>query len=193
MLFNWLKTLFASIFKVSNTSPIDHKQTTTLAAPSLDSGQPVFKDNMNLTSYSTAIPFYPKLIDHLEMDHKHLIDLYINIGDTFSLKEFQLIPVQLVKFKEDLKAHLDTENIKFYGYLEQNLKDQTQQFTELRRFRKEMRSIERTVIKFLDHWIEFGVNRQSAKSFKAEYDVIGAALIKRIESEEKELYTMYVA
>ena len=79
----------------------------------------------------------------------------------------------------------------YYGYLEQRLKDQSQEFMSLRHFRKEMRSIERTVIKFLDHWIEYGIKADNLTTFKTEYNAIGAALIKRIESEEKELYTLY--
>lgn len=54
-----------------------------------------------------------------------------------------------------------------------------------------MRVIERTVIKFIDHWMDFEVNRASAAEFRAEYEAIGAALVQRIEREEKELYTMY--
>ena len=49
------------------------------------------------------------------------------------------------------------------------------------------------MIKFLDHWIEFGIDRQSVNEFRAEYNAIGAALIKRIEIEERELYTLYAA
>ena len=75
--------------------------------------------------------------------------------------------------------------------MEQGLKEQSQVFLSLRQFRKEMRVIERTVIKFIDYWMDFGVNRVSAAEFRAEYEAIGAALVQRIEREEKELCTMY--
>ena len=190
MLLSWLKTLFNSIFKVFKANNTQVEEKTFSPKTSLSSRE--IDEALSQIATDLSIPFYPKLIDHLEMDHKHLINLYTNIGYTLSFKEYQLLPGQLSKFKEDLAAHLEAENIKFYGYLEQSLKNQTEQFASLRRFRKEMRTIERTVLKFLDQWIEDGVNASSADEFKAQYDAIGAALVKRIESEEAELYTMYV-
>ena len=186
MLFGWLKTLLSSIFKVFGAQTI---------SPTHPASSAQMNTQNALVAQDTglSIPFYPGLIDHLELDHQHLLALYTHISDLFNSKKYADIASQLAIFKADFKAHLDAENIKFYGYLEQSLKDQSEQFAELRRFRKEMRSIERTVIKFLDHWMEFGVDRQSAPEFKTEYNAIGAALIKRIESEELELYTLYQA
>lgn len=184
MLLNWFKTFFSSIFKRLNAKQRTEAQTASHVAVSSEQQ----KSHPN----ELLIPFYPKLIDHLELDHQNLLNLYIGVGDSLSQKEFQVIPEQLSTFKLDFKAHLDVENIKFYGFLEQRLKGHNELFASLRRFRKEMRSIERTVIKFLDYWMDFGVDRASAATFKAEYNAIGAALVKRIESEEKELYTMYV-
>ena len=188
VLFSWFKTLFLSVLKISQS--LKTSQTQTATAPAF-SHEIHSSDALMTSDNSLNIQFYPSLISHLEMDHQHLLDLYTNIGSTLELKEFQLMSGQLNKFKDDFKAHLDTENIKFYGFLEQSLKGQNEQFTSLRRFRKEMRTIERTVIKFLDHWMEFGIDSNSYQDFKDQYETIGAALIKRIESEEKELYSMY--
>lgn len=197
MIFNWFKKLFLSLFKVF----APYKAVQTQTAPNLDMNgankqekdyvaqSP--KDRIYEKDNELNISYYPQLIDHLEMDHQKLLHLYTNIGETLGINEYALIPGQLNKFKGDLKAHLNAENIKFYGYLEQSLKDQSEEFASLRRFRKEMHSIERTVIKFLDHWIENGINTQTHNEFKEQYEAIGSALVKRIESEEKELYTLY--
>lgn len=186
MLFNWLKQLFSSLFKGFNSSKADNPQNETSLG--LDN-----RHSIDTTSKhdEVGIPFYPNLIKHLELDHQQLLSLYGNIGNSLYLQEYHLLPDQLAQFKQDFKAHLDAENIKFYGYLEQGLKEQSQAFLSLRQFRKEMRVIERTVIKFIDHWMDFEVNRASAAEFRAEYEAIGAALVQRIEREEKELYTMY--
>lgn len=182
VLLNWFKAVFSSIFNVfSKSNPeknVAQDQTAQIKYSEID-------------TTNASIPFYPKLIDHLEMDHQHLLLLYTNINEAIEQNKYALIPEQLATFKNDFKAHLDSENIKFYGYLEQRLKHNSQEFMSLRHFRKEMRSIERTVIKFLDQWIEKGIKFESLTEFKTEYNAIGAALIKRIESEEKELYTMY--
>jgi regulator of sigma D len=185
VLLNWFTAVFSSIFNVFAKSNANN-------AESNQSQHQLIQSNTTERDITDpSIPFYPKLIDHLEMDHQHLLLLYTDINSSLEQKKYALIPGQLHIFKNDLKAHLDTENIKFYGYLEQRLKDQSEEFISLRRFRKEMRAIERTVIKFLDHWIEYGVQADSLNEFKTEYNAIGAALIKRIESEEKELYTLY--
>ena len=186
VLFNWFKAVFSSIFSIftknnsqSHSAQIQTVESNVTANPLEDSAADL------------SIPFYPKLIEHLEMDHQHLLLLYTDINSSVEHNKYERISEQLNTFKNDFKAHLNAENIKFYGYLEQRLKDQSQEFMSLRHFRKEMRSIERTVIKFLDHWIEYGIKADNLTTFKTEYNAIGAALIKRIESEEKELYTLY--
>ena len=135
VLFGWLKTLFSSIFKVFGT------QNTSLN-PRVSTSQTRVDHDLVAQDTGLIIPFYPSLIDHLESDHQHLLELYTDILTLLDDKKYSEITTQLTVFKADFKAHLDAENIKFYGYLEQRLKDQTEQFAELRRFRKEMRSIE---------------------------------------------------
>ena len=174
MLLRLFRTLFSSIFNMFG-SP-SHTAHATAKSSNTD---------------GPAIAYYPQLIQHLEMDHQQLLSLYMSIGEAVALKQYSHVAVKLNTFRQDFQAHLDAENIKFYGYLEQSLKDQSQEFASLRRFRKEMRTIERTVLKFLDHWIDMGVDANSAVEFKTQYDAIGAALVKRIESEEEELYTLY--
>jgi len=193
---NWLKNAVLSFFRLFKA------QTTINTVPASTVNTGVTHDTTSNLAKSpktrifdqvpdSTIPFYPKLVDHLEADHQQLLRLYTNIGTTLNIREYQLIPGQLEKFKENLKAHLEAENIKFYGYLEQSLKDKNDEFQAMRNFRKEMRTIERTVIKFLDKWITNSISANTAEEFKAEYDAIGSALVTRIESEEKELYILY--
>lgn len=192
---NWLKNIFVAFFRLfkSQTAPNVATAGNAVANPANveDDAYTSPKSRIYEQEPDAVIQFYPKLVDHLEADHQQLLRLYTNIGTTLNIREYQLIPGQLGKFKDNLKAHLDAENIKFYGYLEQNLKDQTEEFQAMRNFRKEMRTIERTVIKFLDKWISNGISANTSEEFKAEYDAIGSALVTRIESEEKELYILY--
>ena len=202
---NWLKNLFLAFFNMFKSQPspaVSTSQaattpasTTTNTAPEVENDDEDFfaspKDRIFDREPDSVIQFYPKLVDHLEADHQQLLRLYTNVGNTLNIGEYQLIPGQLNKFKDDLKAHLEAENIRFYGYLEQSLKNKRDEFQAMRNFRKEMRSIERTVIKFLDKWITDGIDTNTSDEFKAEYDAIGSALVKRIESEEKELYILY--
>ena len=54
-----------------------------------------------------------------------------------------------------------------------------------------MNSIANAVNKFLSNWISTGVDSASVNEFTAELKDIGAALVKRIESEENSLYPIY--
>ena len=190
MLFTLFKKLFSPILKLIRPNNIQNRP----SRPQFNANQSdLNQDKIIAKNVGLSIPYYPNLIDHLEADHQHLLQLYTQIGQNLKNKQYFSITDQLNHFKEDFIAHLESENIKFYGFLEQRLKDQSQEFASLRSFRKEMRTIERTVIKFLDHWIEHQINADRVEDFQTQYEAISAALVKRIESEEKELYTMYKA
>lgn len=202
----WLKELFANFFRLLKPHTLTNTISNTAVSrpvavvPNNQAADLDYDNDDDFTSpkariydeqSESNIQFYPKLVDNLEADHQQLLRLYTNIAATLNIREYQLIPGQLNNFKEKLKAHLDTENIKFYGYLEQSLKSKNEEFQAMRAFRKEMRTIERTVIKFLDKWISNGIQGDTAEEFKGEYEAIGSALVTRIESEEKELYILY--
>ena len=196
---NWFKRFLVALFGIFKPRMVAINNPQQQTVPNVqDNDEDDFqyttsspKDRIYEKDEDRSIPYYPKLVDHLEMDHQQLVSLYTNVGTTLDSSEYQLIPGQLAKFKEDFKAHLETENIRFYGYLEQSLKENNAEFQSLRRFRKEMRTIERTVIKFLEKWIDNGIDKESHTEFYNEYSAIGSALVKRIESEEKELYILY--
>lgn len=184
---NWLKNLllaFVSMFKsknmASNINTVDSSKMT-------DTPEQI---NDAENSFD-AIQFYPQLVENLKTDHQHLLLIYGKIEEALDAQQYQLIPELLGTFRNNLNAHLNTENIKFYGYLEQSLKGKIQEFKEMRAFRKEIRAIERAVIKFLDQWMNTDINSYNVMEFKTEYTAIGSALISRIESEEKSLYTLY--
>lgn len=105
--------------------------------------------------------------------------------------KFDGISAQLTRFKIDFSAHLNTENTKFYGFLEQNLTENSQEFKDMRVFRRNMRTIERDVIKFIDSWASVSIDLSNYKQFLDESSAIAGALISRIESEKNELYPMY--
>ena len=64
-------------------------------------------------------------------------------------------------------------------------------YANMRKFRREMNSIANAVNKFLNNWITAGIDSTNVVEFKTELEGIGAALVKRIESEETTLYPIY--
>lgn len=137
------------------------------------------------------IGFHPQLVKHLKLDHQNLLSAYTSMLEDAKAHKFTTIADQLSKFKSEFGAHLNTENIKFYGYLEQNLKQSSQEFREMREYRRKMRKIERTVNIFLDFWIENKVDQSNLQRFLDESGGIASALVSRIQSEEESLYPIY--
>lgn len=149
------------------------------------------KDSEFSNIHDTSITHHANLVSNLKEDHQKLLKLYTDmLGDAQAMK-FADLPEQLSRFKIEFSAHLNTENTKFYGYLEQNLQENSQEFKDMRSFRRNMRTIERDVIKFLDYWVNSGIDVSNYQQFLEESSGIAGALISRIESEEKELYPIY--
>lgn len=149
------------------------------------------KDAAFSNIHDTSITHYPDLVNNLMTDHQHLLKLYTSmLGDAQAMK-FDDLADQLARFKIEFAAHLNTENTKFYGYLEQNLTENSEEFKEMRAFRRNMRTIERDVIKFLDYWANSGIDVSNYQQFLEESSGIAGALVSRIESEEKDLYPIY--
>lgn len=144
-----------------------------------------------LNGHVNTISLHPDLVKNLKTDHQHLLGLYTAVLENAKTSKFESIVEQLRKFKTEFGAHLHAENIKFYGYLEQQLEKNTPESKEMREFRREMNSIERSVNKFLDKWIDGGVDSSTSSVFLSESEKIANALVQRIENEEQKLYPIY--
>ena len=175
--FAWLKSLF-----------------TTAKPESLNTAA---NDNVNAdfvpTELNAGISFHNNLVTDLKNDHPHLLGLYTSVLESIDKAQYAKITGQLETFKIDFNAHLTAENIKFYGYLEQVLREEDNgtDYANMRKFRREMNSIANAVNKFLNNWITAGIDSTNVVEFKTELEGIGAALVKRIESEETTLYPIY--
>ena len=144
-----------------------------------------------LDGYVNTISLHPELVKNLKIDHQHLLGLFTAVLGNAKNQKYEPIVEQLKKFKNEFWSHLSAENIKLYGYLEQQLEPNTPESNEMRQFRREMNSIERSVYKFLDKWIDDGVDNSTYLVFLSESEKIANALVQRIENEEQKLYPIY--
>jgi len=138
-----------------------------------------------------GIALHVDLVDTLQDDHKELLNMYTDVLNDAQSNKLQDISNKLKKFKDDFGSHLNTENTKFYGYLEQQLEPNSSESKEMRSFRRNMRNIETNVNKFLNYWIDNGVTQESLHTFLEESGQIGDALVQRISEEEQKLYPIY--
>lgn len=132
-----------------------------------------------------------RLVEALRHDHQELVHLFENIGRLIDAQRFDLIPSQLVAFKTRLEAHLLTENVRFYNYVESSLRDDPEDLSLIRDFRREMNTIARAVVEFVKKYQRLGIDQTLQVQFTVDYRAVGGLLVQRIEREEGNLYPLY--
>jgi len=135
--------------------------------------------------------FDSELVPQLIHDHRGLVHLYEQIGLLPERDRWDLLPAQLLVFKSQLEAHLLSENVRFYNYVEYTLRDDDENFNLIRDFRREMNAIARGVIDFVKKYQQPLVTMAERGAFVADYRHVGALLVQRIEREEGSLYPLY--
>lgn len=156
------------------------KQDSTDAASESSAGSP-----------NAGIRYDPELIAELKSDHVHLVALFQEISSITQKRDSQLLAKQLDEFGQDLHKHLLKENVRFYIYLKSNLSGDS--LAVMQAFAREMQQIGRAVTDFLYKYTHIEQwDNSSWPAFEKELAGIGTVLVKRIQSEENELYTLYL-
>lgn len=134
----------------------------------------------------------PMLMDSLEKDHVLLKALFQRIGTLLEQNQIDEIRGELVNFKTRLEAHILTENVRFYTYLEQSLAGDMHNAELMRDFRREMNTIARGVVSFVKKYQSIHVTAQQFRAeFADDYRAVGELLAQRLEREENSLYPLY--
>lgn len=135
------------------------------------------------------IRYEPTLIPNLKKDHKKMSSIYVEIENAYHAGKAADIRRFLIEFKDLLTGHILKENISLYAYMKYNLKNDPINYELMQSMQKEMGDIGRVVYRFLD---------KSTKStavydveFKREFDQIVNALVRRMQNEENQLYSIY--
>ncbi|KRE92478.1 hypothetical protein ASG87_00750 [Frateuria sp. Soil773] len=131
------------------------------------------------------------LVGSLKHDHAELVALYQRIGQLQQAGRYAEIRAELVNFKTRFEAHLLTENVRFYTYLEQSLTTDAHNAELMRDFRREMNTIARGVVDFVKRYQPVAFDDAQRAQFAEDYKAIGGLLSQRIEREESNLYPLY--
>lgn len=137
------------------------------------------------------VGYDPRLLDSLLHDHAELGRLYGCIGAAAGSGNFDEIRLLLATFKSRFDAHLLTENLRFYNYLEQSLANDPDNLRMLGSFRKEMNAIAHDVVGFIKQYLEDGIDPEALPRFQQDYAAIGKRLEHRLDCEEDSLYRLY--
>lgn len=138
-----------------------------------------------------TIRYDPGLVDGLKDDHQELVAMYTALGERVAAGDFHGVDAALQEFKIRLEAHLLTENVRFYVYVEQSMAEDEVNYELIRGFRKEMNSIARAVVEFVRRYRQQPVGPATQAQFIREHGEVGRLLAQRIAREESELYVLY--
>ena len=140
----------------------------------------------------TGIHHHPDLIVKFTQDHQELLHLYTLVHAAATAGNVGLASERLEDFRSALQSHLLTENIRLYVYLEHALQSDPPSHALMHQFRHEMDEIGKAVVAFLTKYQDLAEHPEWAQNFLTELDGIGKVLGKRIQSEEKTLYPLYL-
>jgi len=140
----------------------------------------------------THISYSPDLIDKLRADHAELLNVFMAIQASTTAGDLQQASAKLGEFRRALQAHLLTENVRLYVYLEHMLATDKLSHDLMHDFRSDMADIGKAVIDFLNKYRDLAVRPDLAESFPAELATVGAVLTERIQREEDTLYPLYI-
>lgn len=139
-----------------------------------------------------TISYDPVLMDTLLHDHTQLTVCYAHIGKLLQENKFGEIRGELINFKTRLQAHILSENVRFYTYLEQSLEGDRGNLETLHDFRREMNVIARGVMDFVRKYqTSAALSNQSRLDFTNDYSAVGKLLAQRLQREESSLYPLY--
>jgi hypothetical protein len=144
------------------------------------------------TAPGTQIRYSPDLIASLQNDHQTLLSLYGEINEAFAEKRYTDVSSMLTSFRSGLNAHLLTENVRLYIYLDRSLAGDATSSELIHGFRKEMDDIAKVALGFLRKYEAIGVDEGLASRFEADFATIGKVLVERIQKEESTLYPLYM-
>ncbi len=139
----------------------------------------------------SGIRYDPDLIATLQRDHAELGALYQRIGKLHEEGNRAELGRVLGQFKLRLEAHVINENVRFYNYVEQSMKNDRASVELMRGFRRDMNGIVREVLDFVKKYQAAGLAREAYRDFPTDYATVRRALELRLDSEENNLYPLY--
>jgi len=145
--------------------------------------------------HAVQIPYDTHLVAELDTEHQRLLALFTDISQSFAAGDVARAAAGLRKFTSDIQAHLLTEQIGLYVYLEDVLTDSDgqQSRTKVYDIHHAMDAIGQAVLDFLNKYRLLDKKPELQATFGADLAGIGAALVERIKLEKTALYPMYTA
>jgi len=138
-----------------------------------------------------GIAYDPGLVDRLKEEHQQLLNSFMALKKAATDCRLHKLPGLLQDLKQAFQTHVMLENVKFYAYLQQRctLDAATSNFVSYAR--KDMNGISRTLVKFVNTHTASVPTLDTMNAFRAELDLVGSLLLRRVHLEESRLYALY--
>lgn len=138
-----------------------------------------------------GIAYDATLVATLKDDHKELVRIYSAIKAAAAENRYGDLHDLLARFKLTFQTHVAVENVRFYVYVQQHMALDTDTSNFIADVRKEMNSIARAVMRFVDTNMTLPPTPSTVADFNAELEQIGSVLVQRVQLEESRLYSLY--
>ena len=148
------------------------------------------------TDTKKRLKYNEQLIPDLKDAHGSLFTTYLEIEAAFKEDDEKWHKIMdLIKdFESSLKLHVMLENRQLYTYLEHVYEDEhdTEHLEHLRELQQNMGDIMKEVKYFSKKYSDWENYKRNKDSFLDDLTLVGKALTKRVELEEKFIYPMYL-
>ena len=138
-----------------------------------------------------GISYDPNLVAKLKGDHAEMITIYSRLLGAAQTGAVATIREDLILFRRVFQGHILMESVRFYVYLDRLLANHDTVRDEARAVRKDMNGIAKAVADFIHNWLTIPITAQTLPTFIEQLQGVGAALVGRVELEERTLYTLY--
>ena len=116
-----------------------------------------------------------------------------SIRRAFLRKDLKKTEKRLEEFASVFRSHILKENVRMYAYLQQQFTDEKINIEIVKYFRKEMNSIARTVLSFLEKYESLQqISEEQLNKFLIDLENISKVIHERMQREEEKLYPLYL-
>ena len=138
----------------------------------------------------TEQPYDSRLIDRFRAEHRDLAKLLGIVHDAQEIQNSAKVKTTLKKLKTKILGHFMQEDVILYRYLKAYYKDEVASYEIICAFEAEIKDIQRAALKFFDKYTTPGA--MYGPTFVREFEEIVEAIVLRVETEESNLYPLYV-
>lgn len=140
----------------------------------------------------TAIRYSPTLVDELKADHREFFELHRLVVNAVRGGRLETVPALLQRFDALLTAHLLTEQVRLYSYMDGYFSAEGQTRAMLRDYRLEMDRIGNSVRQLIKKYRNLAGDRQLQATIDQDMEELRQVLDERMSREELTLYPLYM-